>query len=206
MVIVDIDPSMTNLAKSNPIFLKLNNNALNDVRVRTMNEDAYTFLNNDNILYSAIIIDLPDPKTISIARLYTKQFYQLAVHHLIHGGILVTQATSPFFSQKAFISVLKTMRSVGIPAIAYHNHIPTMGEWGWVLGMNVPGLDSVILKKKLSNMDYSNIKTRFINREAMLSMLNFGKGVFDNMKKISINDEMNLIIYNYYKKGAWDIY
>ena len=204
--IVDIDPSMTRLGKENSILLKLNNNSLNDSRVSIINEDAYTFLKDNNILYGVIIIDLPDPKTLAIARLYSLQFYRLAVRNLIRGGILITQATSPFFSKKAFLSILKTMQSINIPAIAYHTHIPTMGEWGWVLGMNAPSIKTTSLKKRLSSMDYGNIETRFINKEAMVSMLNFGKGDLDGIDKITKNDEFDLSLYNYYRKGTWDIY
>ncbi len=206
IVLVDIDPAITRLAKENPIFLQLNKNSLGDKRVNVINEDAYIYLKNNDNLYGAIIIDLPDPKTVGIARLYTRQFYQLALRHLIRGGVMATQATSPFFSKRAFLSILKTMRSIGIPAIAYHNHIPTMGEWGWVLGMNTKKIDSEGLKKRLLNTDLSKIETRFINNNALLSILNFGKGTLDKIDQVEVNDEINLNIYKYYKNGKWDIY
>ncbi len=206
ITLIDIDPAITKLARENPIFLKLNKDSLSDRRVSIINQDAYIFLKNDNKLYDIIIIDFPDPKTVGIARLYTRQFYQLVLRHLVRGGVMVTQATSPFFSKRSFLSILKTMRSTGIPAIAYHNHIPTMGEWGWVLGMNTGSIDSTKLKKRLSDMTFSEIETKFINQDAVLSMLNFGKGILDEIDEVEISDEINLNIYKYYKNGSWDIY
>ncbi len=206
VVLVDIDPAMTELGRNHPVFLKFNKGALLDSRVRTENRDAYVFLMEDDLLYDVIIIDLPDPKSVELARLYSRQFYQLALRHLSKGGTIVTQATSPFFSKNAFLSILKSMRATGIPAIAYHNHIPTLGEWGWVLGMNAPDMESNALKENLSKPGFDNIQTRFLNKEAIISMLHFGKGIFDQYEEISVNDELNLSVYHYYRDGAWDIY
>ncbi|NIW78578.1 MAG: spermidine synthase, partial [Calditrichae bacterium] len=75
-------------------------------------------------------------------------------------------------------------------AIAYHNHIPTMGEWGWVLGVNLPGIASEKLKNQLSSMEFNEIDTRFLNQDAMVGMLNFGKGQFDKLPEIKINHEL----------------
>lgn len=190
----------------NPILVNLNNNALHDDRVSIVNMDAYIFLRDTDRLFGVIIIDFPDPKTVDIARLYTLEFYHLAVRHLIRGGVIVTQATSPFFAKKSFLSILKTMGATGIPVIAYHNHIPTMGEWAWVLGMNVRNIDSKGLKKRLSDFTFSDINTRFLNQDAMISMLNFGKGILEEIKDVEINNGLNLSIYEYYRHGSWDIY
>lgn len=206
LVLVDIDPAMTRLAMENPILLRLNRNSLKDKRVSILNEDAYIFLKRIDSLFGVIIIDFPDPKSVTTARLYSRQFYHLASRHLIRGGVMVTQATSPFFAKRVFLSILKTMRSAGISAIAYHNHIPTLGEWGWVLGFNVTGISSSQLKKMLGGIEFPEIDTNFLNREAMLSMLNFGKGMLDELDEVEINNEMDLSIYHYYQKGSWDIY
>ncbi|MEE8585454.1 MAG: spermidine synthase, partial [Acidobacteriota bacterium] len=122
------------------------------------------------------------------------------------GGTLVTQATSPFFSKDAFLCILKTMRSAGIPSVALHNHIPTMGEWGWVLGFNAPEVSDAALKQRLSEQSFQGFETRFLNQEAMLHMLHFGKGVLDRLEGIEVNQELNLALYNYYQQGEWDLY
>ena len=98
------------------------------------------------------------------------------------------------------------MRASGLPAIAYHNHIPTMGEWGWVLGINLPSIETEKIKEKAGQLKFSDIDSRFLNDEAMLSMLNFGKGIFDKMNDIKVNDELDLALYFYYRNGSWDLY
>ena len=206
IVVVDIDPAITDMGQNHPIFLNLNKDALNHPRVKIVNQDAYKYLKESNRLYDVVIIDLPDPKTIGLARLYSSQFYRLVVRHLSRGGVVVTQATSPFFSKKAFLSILKSMRSVGVPTVAYHNHIPTLGEWGWVLSMNAPNIAASQLKLQLTKLEFSDIETKFLSRDAMLSMLHFGKGILDGLEEISVNDELDLAVFQYYRDGSWDLY
>ena len=203
ITLVDLDPAMTSLGQQHPIFLKLNQGSLNDPKVNLINRDAYTFLQET---YDVIIIDLPDPKTIELARLYTREFYQLASRHLSLGGTLVTQATSPFFSRQAFLSILKSVQAAGLPAIAYHNHIPTLGEWGWVLGMKGERFDAEAIKTRLEALPFDTIPTRFLNNDAMISMLHFGKGELAKLEEVKVNQELELALYHYYKAGAWEIW
>lgn len=206
ITLVDLDPAMTSLGQQHPIFLKLNQGSLNDPKVNLINRDAYTFLQETGEIYDVIIIDLPDPKTIELARLYTREFYQLASRHLSLGGTLVTQATSPFFSRQAFLSILKSVQAAGLPAIAYHNHIPTLGEWGWVLGMKGERFDAEAIKTRLEALPFDTIPTRFLNNDAMISMLHFGKGELAGLEDIKVNQELELALYHYYKAGAWEIW
>jgi len=204
--LVDLDPAVTTLGVQHPLFTRLNKGALNDPRVSVINDDGYRFLRQTDRFYDAILIDLPDPKTIHLTRLYTRQFYQLVKAHLSPGGGMVTQATSPFFAPQAFISILKTVTAGGFVTVPYHNHIPTMGEWGWVIGLNIPPGRTFDLKRHLLAQDYTQVETRFLNRDAMVAMLHFGKGLFDDETEVVVNDEFELTLYRYYRDGAWDLY
>ena len=59
---------------------------------------------------------------------------------------------------------------------------------------------STALKKRLSELSFEGLETRFLNRDAMLSMLNFGKG-FDT--EVEVSDERNLSVFYYYRDGDW---
>ncbi len=206
VVLVDLDPAMTRLGQTHPLFLKINRESLKDPRVEIINRDAYTFLKEDPRIFDAIIIDLPDPKTIELARLYTREFYQLTRQHLARGGAVVTQAASPFFSRQAFLSIWKTMEAAGFSAIPYHNNIPTLGEWGWVLGLNARDISTEAIRQKLLSYNFDGLETRFINQDAMKAMLYFGKGELTSREPIKINNQLNLALYRYYKNGSWDLY
>ena len=205
---VDLDPAMTNLAKTHPVLLSINQGAFHDERVEVVNRDASTFLDADHRLYGVIIVDLPDPDTIDLMHVYSKKFYDKLRRHLIRGGVMVTQATSPYFSHKAFLCILKTVRSAGFSVLPYHNQIPTMGEWGWVMGIDESEIGEEELKLRATELEFSNIKTRFINRNAVISMVHFGKGVLEAgaSRPIRINTEVHPVLYRYYLSGTWGVY
>lgn len=206
VVLVDIDPEMTSLAMKHPVLLNLNNDALNDPKVEIVNQDAYNFLSASEEYYDLILADLPDPNTLDLNMLYSVEFYMLARKHLTYRGILVTQATSPMFSKRAFLCILKSIKQAGFASLPYHNHVPTMGEVGWVLGMNLSYLYTDQLKRAVQSIDTSDVKTEFLNREAMVSMINFSKNAFSEIESLEVNSKLNPVLYRYYNEGKWDIY
>ncbi|MDA0690688.1 MAG: polyamine aminopropyltransferase [Nitrospinae bacterium] len=206
ITVVDLDPAMTRLAKSNEIFLKVNKGSFNDPRVEIINQDAYQFINNSVKLYDAIIVDLPDPKSVSLSLLYSLGFYKLANKHLKPFGVLVTQSTSPLYSPEAFLCIKKSMEAAGFSVVPYQNAIPTMGEWGWNLGVKNEAMSADRLKENLLRLEFSGLETRFLNREAMTSMTHFGKGLFERSAGVEVNTQFNHILLKYYRKGDWDMY
>ncbi len=220
ITLVDLDPAMTRLGREHPVLVALNRGALDHPKLTLVHRDAYAYLETSDALYNVILIDLPDPRSISLARLYSAPFYRLVRQHLEPGGIMVTQATSPFFSREAFVSIAKTVAAADLVAVPYHNHIPTLGEWGWVLGVRPTGVRPTgvrptgvrptdpadELRRALSELRFANLETRFLNPDAMLSMLHFGKGIFDNMDQIPVTELSNLAVYHLYLAGRWDLY
>ncbi len=208
VTLVDLDPKMTELAKNHPVLLAINKGSLNHPKVRVVNEDAGVFIKNDSHLYGVVIIDLPDPDAVDLMHVYSENFYKTLRTHLATGGVLVTQATSPYFARDAFLCIVKTIRKAGFSVLPYHNQIPSMGEWGWALGIKDTDGDENKMKGLVMELDFSDIETRFLNREAVVSMVHFGKGVFDreHYEGISVNSEMNPALYRYYMAGSWGMY
>jgi spermidine synthase len=208
VTLVDIDPAMTQLAKKHAILQGINQGSLMDPRVQVINQDAYGFIKNSDGMYGVIVVDLPDPDSVDLMHVYSVNFYQLLRRHLMRGGVMVTQASSPYFSNKAFLCILKTIRSAGFSTLPYHNQIPTMGEWGWVLGVDARDISDQKLKKKLLQTDIRNVETKFINRDALVSMIHFGKGIIDAavLDAIDINTEISPVLYHYYLAGNWGVY
>ena len=131
LTLVDLDPAMTRLARQDKVFLGINQGSLNDPRVRVVNQDAYQFIKNSGDLYDAVIIDLPDPKSVSLSLLYSLGFYKMVEKHLKPFGAMVTQSTSPLYSPEAFLCIKKTMEAAGFSTVPYQNSVPSMGQWGW---------------------------------------------------------------------------
>jgi spermidine synthase len=178
-----------------------------DPRLQVVNRDAAAFLKDNPDFFDVILIDLPDPDTVDLAHLYSESFYHLVRRHLRPGGVVVTQAASPYFAPKAFLSILKTMTTAGLTVLPYHNQIPTMGEWGWALGVRDSEARPDQIKARALTLDFNGIPTRFLNAEAMVSMVHFGKGVFfpgwEN--EIEVNTQARPILPTYYRSGAWNL-
>ena len=134
VTLVDLDPEMTTLAATHPVFLQLNEHALADPRVSVVNADAFAFLQDTAHLFDVIIIDLPDPNSVELARLYSLNFYRLCKKHLKRGGTLVTQATSPFFSRQAFVCIQKDDGGSRLQRFALPQPCPDAGRVGLCAG------------------------------------------------------------------------
>ncbi|MFO7883912.1 MAG: polyamine aminopropyltransferase [Desulfobacteraceae bacterium] len=208
ITLVDIDPVITDLALNHPVLSMVNHGSMADKRVAVHNMDASAFLEMDDNLYNVIIIDLPDPDSVDLMQLYSLGFYMDLKNRLTRGGVIVTQATSPFFAKKAFLCINKTMQAAGFSTLPCHNQVPTLGQWGWILGVNQKDASPELLKKTASKLEFKDISTRFINNSAMISMIHFGKGLFDSevSARIKVNRQSDPVLQNYYAQGSWGIY
>lgn len=207
--LVDLDEKMTDLAKNHPVLTSINQGSMNSPKLNIHNSDGLSFLENNNEIYNVIIIDFPDPDTMDLMHLYSRHFYKMIKKHLASDGIFVTQASSPFFSPYAFLSIRKTIDASGFISIPYHQHIATMGDWGWVIASGEKRFNNhKNFKKAFRAIDLKDLDSRFINEDILDSMLVFGKDVFSkiDMDRIKINTKTNPVLYQYYTRGRWEIY
>lgn len=207
ITLVDLDPAMTNLGATHPMLTKLNQHAFQSPKVKVLNQDGYNFIQDTPQYFDVIIIDLPDPKTIELGRLYSFEFYRQCYRHLRPNGVLVTQAGSPYYATKAFVSIDKSFVAAGFSTLRLHNQILTLGEWGWILG--VKSERNLNLKKELRKIDFSSLKTQWLNNDAIELITSFGKNIYPNTlntDSVEVNSIHNPVLYQYYLKGNWDIY
>lgn len=134
ITLVDLDPAMTRLFSTNPTLVALNKGSLKDPRLHVVNEDAAQWLESEQSSFDVIIIDLPDPNSYGLGKLYSEPFYRLVRNHLSQNGLVVIQATSPYFAPHAFWCVVTTLETAGFRTYPYHAYVPSFGEWGFVIG------------------------------------------------------------------------
>ncbi|NEW60462.1 polyamine aminopropyltransferase [Sulfurovum sp. bin170] len=158
ITLVDLDPAITTLFRENQTLSQLNDHAYESPKVTVVNQDAWKYIEKSKTLYDVIIIDLPDPNSISLSRLYSKTFYHLLKKQLSKGGAMVTQASSPMYTHKAFWSINETIKSTDLYTLPYHTYIPSFGEWGFVLASRFPiKLDGRELTKDLKYLDETTL-------------------------------------------------
>ena len=136
IALVDLDPAVTNLGRDLDKLKTLNNNSMSNPKVSVHNADAWRWLEGDGDLFDVIIIDLPDPDTADIARLYTVEFYRKVARRLSVGGVMITQASSPWLERNAFWCVVNTLDEVFESAQAVYSQVPSFGPWGYVMASN----------------------------------------------------------------------
>ncbi len=190
VTVVDLDPQMTGLFQTHPELTKLNQNSLNDPRVRVINADAFKFLEDDNGFYDVILADLPDPRNENLQKLYTVEFYRLAARRLAVGGVFATQATSPYFAPEAFGSIYASMQEVWPQVVPYHANVPTFGDWGFIMASQAPlNPDSL----KLS------VPTRFLDGPTLRSLFVFPADM--QPKREQPNSLIQPVLPGYYREG-----
>ena len=138
VTLVELDPRMTQLFSTQPLLRQLNHDALLSPKLTIVNADAFAWLEQDTGSYDVIVVDFPDPTNFSIGKLYTSSFYRLIDQHLSASGYAVVQTTSPLIARKSFWTVATTIEAAGLTTTPYHTHVPSFGEWGFIVASRRP--------------------------------------------------------------------
>jgi spermidine synthase len=116
----------------------LNAGALTNPKLRIVNADAYAWLEKSTDSFDIVIIDFPDPTNFALGKLYTTTFYERVDQVLAAGGWMVVQTTSPLVARKSFWTVAATLEAVGLQTTPLHVHVPSFGEWGFLIAGRRP--------------------------------------------------------------------
>jgi spermidine synthase len=132
VVQVELDPAVLELARTR--LAALNAHALDDPRVQVVVEDAFRWLREaPGERFDAVVVDMPDPDTPALGRLYSTEFYGLVSTVLAPGGLVAVQAGSPYSTPTAYWRTVGTLESAGLAVTPYHVHVPSFGDWGFAL-------------------------------------------------------------------------
>ena len=187
--VVDLDSEVTTLTTEQHLLVSLNENSLNDERVTVHNSDAWTWLAQSGDLYDVIVIDLPDPESEDVAKLYSVAFYQRIARRLSVGGALITQATSPWFARRAFWSIGNTVEEVFEnvrPAAVY---VPSFGLWGFFIAA----------KHSLQEPASHLYEGRYMNDQTLQEVLRLPADL--PRLPARVNRNYSLPVIDYYREG-----
>lgn len=138
VTLVELDPNMTRLFREHETLAALNGHSLSSPKLAIVNTDAFQWLQQAGEVFDVIVVDFPDPTNFAIGKLYTSSFYALLDQRLAASGYAVIQTTSPLVARKSFWTVATTIESVGLTATPYHAHVPSFGEWGYIIASRRP--------------------------------------------------------------------
>lgn len=125
VTVVELDPGVVRLARTDPGLSRLNRHSLDDPRVRVVTADAFDWLRKHGTgghrpaPYDVVVSDLPDPGIAASTKLYSQEFYGLAARMLARDGRLVVHAGAPVARARSYWTVEATVRSVGLATVPY---------------------------------------------------------------------------------------
>lgn len=168
--IVEVDPGVVKLARSDPALSELNGHVYRDRRVRVVHAEAFRWLRGPQehrSPYDVVVADLPDPGITASTKLYSQEFFGLVARVLagdgrfaVHAGPVVTRAHT-------YWTVDATLRAAGLVTTPYrvtgrhaaHAAGPDRADdgtapphdWGFVLAARGPvqlvaAADSAVLR------------------------------------------------------------
>jgi spermidine synthase len=195
ILIVDLDPAVTDLSREFRPIVEVNEGVLDDERVRVINQDAYTYIQNSDELFSVVIIDLPDPNNESLSKLYSETFYRMLHERLTPDGVFITQATSPYFVREAFWIIVHTIEESDFYATPLRTYVPSFGEWGFVIGtpLQTPAVEVP-----------EGIELRYLNADVLATAMVFDPDIDEVETGVNTLDDPILVAA--YVRGwrAWD--
>lgn len=166
IVQVELDPAVIDIARTT--LRGANGGSLDNPRVAVLTEDAMKWLRGPNVdRFDAVIVDLPDPDTPVLGRLYSTEFYALVAHALAPGGLMVVQAGSPFSTPTAYWRTISSIRAAGYAVTPYHVYVPTFGDWGFALAQRA---DAAPTPKVPTNAP----PLRYLNQQVLDAACAFG--------------------------------
>src|SRR5699024_7545653 len=116
-----------------------NEGSLADPRVDVVVDDAFSWLRRggDGAAppggFGAVLVDLPDPRTPALSRLYSREFYGLARQMTGEDGLMVVQSGSPYATPHQFWRTVETVESAGWGVTPFHVLVTTFGDCVFVL-------------------------------------------------------------------------
>lgn len=169
-----------------------------DVNVFTI--DADRFLSERGGPWDVVIVDLPDPNSVELAKLYSQEFYTKIKRSLAPDGMVVVQSTSPYHAKETFLCIMRTMGAAGLGTTPYHENVPSFGDWGWILGS--PSLSPDSLSERAGSLEEFGVPTDEIDAAGLKRALIFNRGWL-NANRQEVSTLMQPVVFELYIHEAW---
>ncbi|MEU5400578.1 polyamine aminopropyltransferase [Streptomyces sp. NPDC005963] len=149
VTVVELDPAVVRLARTDPALAELNRHAYRDPRIRVEHADAFAWLRAPRGTYDLVIVDLPDPGITQSTKFYSQEFYGLAAPVIAPGGRIVVHAGPLVSRPRTYWTVEATLKAAGYGTRAYratgrrsgfaagpdraHDSAAAPHDWGFLL-------------------------------------------------------------------------
>ncbi len=164
--------------------------------------DADLFVSERSGPFDIVIVDLPDPSSIELAKLYSQEFYAKIARLLSPYGLVVVQSTSPYHAKETYLCILRTMAAAGLNVLPYHDNVPSFGDWGWIIGSRT--FDDASLYNRAKSLRSFDVETTEVTAQSMTRATIFNRGALSSQNK-TVSTLMNPVVFGYYTYDAWKV-
>ena len=173
-------------------------------RVSIYTIDASKVLDDLRGTYDVVLIDLPDPNSVELVKLYSREFYLKLNRVLAPGAMIGVQATSPYHAKESFLCILRTIRSAGYEALPYHDNVPSFGDWGWILAWSSGETADRALSRvmALEGLAADDESLEYLSPARLKAAFSFGKSALES-HSVEINTLMSPVLLRYYLSESW---
>ncbi|HEY9332565.1 MAG TPA: polyamine aminopropyltransferase, partial [Streptomyces sp.] len=119
VTVVELDPAVTRLARTDRALSGLNAHAYRDPRVTAVSGDAFSWLRTVRDRFDVVVADLPDPGISAGTKLYSTEFYGLVDRALAPDGRLVVHGGPAVSRPRTYWTVEASMRAAGLHTRPY---------------------------------------------------------------------------------------
>jgi len=202
ITLVDLDERILDLARELEPLREANEGSLDDPRVEVVAADGFAWLSDSRELFDVVVVDLPDPGHVALAKLYSTEFYETVRNHLAPDAVMVTQSTSPIHAPETFAIIWHTIDESGLDPLPYRVNVPTFGDWGFNIAVREGHMNSAQLQERLDRFE-PPVHTDFLNNSAMVAATRFEKGIFpENPALLPVSRLVRPAVYEAYQR-AW---
>ena len=173
-------------------------------RVQVYTVDADRLADRLPANQDVIVIDLPDPNSIELTKLYSLELYLKLRRRLNPGAVVAVQSTSPYHAKESFLCIRRTLEAAGFATLPYHANVPSFGDWGWILAWEPDRRDSDLRADIDALQDFRVPSTalHYLTAEAFGAALAFGKGALET-HETEVNRLMQPALLRYYLQESW---
>lgn len=160
-VMVDIDEGVVEASRKH--MPELSKGAFDDRRAELVIGDGRKYVEEGKGRFDVIIMDLTDPLEGGPgALLYTRDFYKMVRKMMTGAGIIVTQATSTYYSSYCFATLHNTMADAFGRAGGYQVWVPAYDSmWGFTysaLGRDPKSMTSTEIDTELEKRGIKDLR------------------------------------------------
>lgn len=187
-----------------PVFERTDQGAEEAARVTVYAVDADRMADKLPADQDVVIIDLPDPSTIELTKLYSVEFYLKLRRRLAPGAVMAIQATSPYHAKESFLCIQRTLEAAGLATLPYHANVPSFGDWGWILAWEPSRRNGDLhtAARALEGFGTAPSELRYLTPELFQSAQAFGKGAFESEYE-QANRLMEPSLLRFYLEESW---